>query len=113
MIVLTNLLKKSIDLASMIVRDPKFTDMTLSLIGWIPNLIRQVDEIGNLGDLETALGWVDNCMVVDENALDFVHDLPADQEELLLDHLSEVLLILAYNKLKVQGYYVEPESDPS
>lgn len=113
MSVLTSLLEKSIEIVSMVLKKPKFTDVLLALVGWIPNLISQIGEMGNLSDkqkVDEALQSIDYCTGVDTDALDLIRDLPADQEELLFDHLTEVIRILAYNRLKVDGYYVEADA---
>lgn len=112
MSILSGLLKKAFEVVSMISHKPKFTDVVLSLVGWIPSLISQVGAIGEMDSKEKvdeALQALDDFTGSDPDALDLIRDLPAEKEEALFDHLKEVIRILVYNRLKIAGYYVETE----
>lgn len=85
------------------------TDLIMSIAMQLPNLISQVK--GFIGadaklKIDEGLEGFDELTGTDEGAIDLVKDLPADKEEEALDHLKELIRILAYSKAKVDGYYI-------
>jgi hypothetical protein len=111
--IVTQLLRKAIEVVKLIGGKPKFTDVFMRVVTWIPELVNQIRSVGEMSTkekIDEALRSVDDLTGVDDGALDLVRDLPADKEELLFDHLSEVIRILAYNKIKLAGYYIDETS---
>lgn len=114
--IVTQLLRKAIEVVKLIGGKPKFTDVFMRVVTWIPELVNQIRSVGEMSTkekIDEALRSVDDLTGVDDGAFDLVRDLPADKEELLFDHLSEVIRILAYNKIKLAGYYVDETASES
>lgn len=112
---LTSLLKKTIEIVQMLSRKPKLTEVLMTLWGVIPQFINQVGAIADMDDkakVDEALKSIDDFTGVDVGAFDLIRDLPAEKEEELFDHINEALRIMAYNRLKVRGYYIDPDEEP-
>jgi len=111
--ILTQMLKKAIELAGIIAGKPRFSDVFMRVLSWVPDLVNQIRGIGGMSTkekIDEALRSMDELTGLDDGALDLIHDLPADKEEALFDHLTEVIRILSYNKIELEGYYIA-ESD--
>jgi len=111
--ILTQMLRKAVELVGLIAEKPKFSDVFMRVLSWVPDLVNQVRGIGGMSTkekIDEALQSMDDLTGVDDGALDLIRDLPADKEEALFDHLTEVIRILSYNKLELEGYYID-ESD--
>ena len=93
----------------MIGRKAKFTEIILTVFGKITESVLDLVKFGKLSTkemLDESLTELDLRLGSDPGAIDIDPDLPADKEEELTDHLIEVIRILGYNKLKVEGYYI-------
>ena len=110
--ILTQMLRKAIELVGLIAGKAKFSDVFMRVLSWVPDLVNQVRGIGGMSTkekIDEALRSMDDLTGVDDGAIDVLHDLPADKEEALFDHLTEVIRILSYNRIELDGYYI-PES---
>jgi len=108
--ILTQMLTKAIELVGLITGKSKFSDVFMRILSWVPDLVNQVRGIGGMSTkekIDEALQSMDDLTGLDDGALDIIHDLPADKEEALFDHLKEVIRILSYNKLELEGYYTD------
>lgn len=113
MSILTQLLRKAVEIVKLIGGKPKFTDVFMRVVAWIPDLVNQIRGIGDMSTkekIDEALRSMDDMTGTDEGAVDVIHDLPADKEEELFDHLTEIIRILSYNKLQLAGYYIDESS---
>ena len=108
--ILTQMLRKAIELVGLIAEKPRFSDVFMRVLSWVPDLVNQVRGIGGMSTkekIDEALRSLDDLTGLDDGALDLIRDLPADKEEALFDHLTEVIRILSYNKLELEGYYID------
>lgn len=108
--ILTQLIGKAIEIVKLIGGKPKFTDVFIRVVTWVPYLVDQIRGIGDMSTkekIDEALKSMDDLTGTDEGAFDLLHDLPADKEEELFDHLTEIIRILSYNKMQLSGYYVD------
>lgn len=108
--ILTRLIQIAISLYGTLKGKPKFTDVLMKLLGFIPDLIAQVGRIEDLSTedkIEEALLAFDDYTGSDAGAIDIIRDMPADKEEELFDALKVVIRNMAFCKLKVHGYYVD------
>ena len=95
--------------ARLIWQKKKFTDIILAVFTKITESVMDLLKFGKLSTkemLDESLTELDLRLGSDPGAIDIDPDLPADKEEELTDHLKEVIRILGYNKLKVEGYYI-------
>lgn len=107
---LTQLLRKAVEVVGLIGGKPKFTDAIMYVVTWIPEIVSQIRGVGEMSTkekIDEALRTVDDMTGTDKGAIDVVRNLPADKEEELFDYLVEVIRILAYNKIKLDGYYID------
>ena len=114
MSILTEIFKRSISMVSLLTRKPKFTDVLMSMVGWIPTLINQISSVKEMDSrqkLDEALETFDAFTGSEETAVDIIHDLPAEREEELFDHVKQIIRILAYNRLEVDGYVTNKSDD--
>jgi len=89
---------------------PKVSDFLMVFLTWIPQLLVQVQEYAGMGDkakIDDLLHSADALTGIDEGATDIFRDLPADKEEELFDYAIEIVRILAYNRCRVSGYYID------
>jgi hypothetical protein len=87
---------------------PSLTDILTHLMASVPNMIAAVSNFVGSDKKEKfdeALAAIDAYTGIDEGAIDFIRDLPPDKEEEFFDHFNEMVRILGYNKLKIDGYY--------
>ncbi len=111
MSILTRLIKIGVSLYDAFKVKPKFTDILMKVIGFIPGLIAQVgkiDELSNEQKIEEALQAFDDYTGSDVGALDIIKDMPADKEEEVFDAVKVIIRNTAFCKLRVAGYYVDP-----
>jgi len=109
--ILTGLLKRAIGLIGFFGSKPKFSQVFMELMSWLPKAMSELYSLGRMNtkeQIDEALQTVDDVTGVDDGAFDMIRDLPSDKEEALFDHLTEIVRILAYNKIKLEGFYVDP-----
>ena len=88
----------------------KFSDIIMQLMAKLPEAVLKAIEYGHIDSvakLDDALAALDAYTGIEPGALDIIKDLPADKEEELFKALGKMVEILAKNKMKVPGYYVE------
>jgi hypothetical protein len=110
MSLLSGIINLAVKTVKLINDKAKFTDIVMHLIATLPSAILNLIAAGKLdneGKLDEALAELDVRTGSDLGALDVVHDLPPDKEELLFDHLKGIVEILGKNKLGVAGYTEE------
>jgi hypothetical protein len=109
MSILQGLLNVAMTFCKSIIVKPKLTHILMLLVKFIPDVIASVGQIGGMSDKEKvddALASFDAVTGIDEGAFDLLKDLPPDIEEQFMDHFKEIVRILAYNRLEVDGYFV-------
>lgn len=91
----------------------KYSSYITKVIGFLPDMIQDLLGIAEKGKkdlVDDALKQLDNFLGKESTALiDLDKDLPDDKEEELTDAMIKIVKIIAYNKLKVDGYYKEEE----
>ena len=95
---------------------PKISDMLGLLLTTLPSIVQNVLTSSRLSTkeaLDEALTTFDAYTGSDPGSIDIIRDMPQDKEEEFLDHFKEMLRILGYNKLKLNGYYIpdKPETN--
>lgn len=110
MAVLTSLIGIGVSLYNAFKVKPKFTDILMKVVGFIPDVIGQVGKIEEMSTKEKvdeALEAFDAYTGSDAGALDIIKDMPADKEEEVFDAVKVIVKNAAYCKLKVPGFFVD------
>jgi hypothetical protein len=110
MSIVTRLIQIAVSLYGAFTGKPKFTDVLMKLLGFIPELIARVGEIEDLSTpekVEEALLAFDDYTGTDAGAFDIIRDMPAEKEEEVFDAVKVIIRNMAFCKLKVHGYYVD------
>lgn len=93
---------------------PKISEILALLLTTLPSIVQNVLNVSHLSTKEKfdeALETFDAYTGADPGAIDIIRDMPKEVEEEFLDHFKEMLRILGYNKLKINGYYTPDTPD--
>lgn len=110
---LSNILKSVLRIVNLLKSKPKPWEIIPILLAEIMGNIAEGQAFAGLdsrGKLDTALEEFDLRTGLTEDELAAVNlwkNLPPDKEEEFMDHFKEMIRIAGYNKLKVDGYFVE------
>lgn len=87
-----------------------FTQLITSLVSIIPNIIESIGGLKSADAkriIDDSLTEFDNLTGIEGNLDAHIYtDVPVEVREQINDHFKEMVRLLAYNKAKVDGYYI-------
>lgn len=104
------LIQLAIDTVKLIKGKPHISDVIGFVVGHLPSVIQNAVDFGGYNTqekIDDALTAFDNATGTDAGALAPFAGMPKEVQEQLFDHVKEIARIVAYNKIKVAGYYTE------